>query len=30
MGNIAESTPHENDACEWEVFLNEVFNGEDF
>ncbi|XP_027772410.1 uncharacterized protein DDB_G0288805-like [Solanum pennellii] len=30
MGNIAESTTHENDACEWEVFLNEAFNGEDF
>ncbi|XP_069152899.1 MADS-box protein 04g005320-like [Solanum lycopersicum] len=29
MGNIAESTTHENDACEWEVFLNEAFNGED-
>ncbi|XP_027774005.1 putative uncharacterized protein DDB_G0284715 [Solanum pennellii] len=30
MGNIAESTTHENDACEWEVFLSEAFNGEDF
>ncbi|XP_027774131.1 rho GTPase-activating protein gacU-like [Solanum pennellii] len=28
--NIAQCTTHENDACEWEVFLNEAFNGEDY